>query len=146
MRRATVVAAVLLALVGCGDDSGEDTATTTTTVEPNPEEAFRSELETGMRDARLQSTDPGFYDDAADLARTVCDIAADTPTAIEQDDAANDTPESDAAIADVSVTIGLASVVDGLGDDELAGIFMDATSKHICPEHADTIDGFMAAR
>lgn len=151
MRSLAAVLAVAL-LVGCsgGDDAGRASSTntterarTTTTRAPTPEEAFEDDLRSQVS---VSGDEAEFLADSLDLGQTLCGQLEDLPEDIAEDDAANDTPESDAAIGGLVQTMAVASAMDGFDNKELGAVVLRATAEHLCPNQATPILDLLEAR
>jgi len=142
-----IVGATILAGCSSGNDDTQEsttTSTTSTTIEVSPEEAFRQDLT-----AALNSDQPGFEEATLDLGQTLCRTIDEAETGIAEDDAENDTPESD-AISDAVVTMAIVSVyeplTEGDRDPQVAATIMRLTGEHLCPDHAEAIEEVLVAR
>lgn len=140
--------ALAVALMACGGDDDTDAApstterATTTTEALTPDEQFLVEV-----DQRMTFGGADGPEAALDLAHNACDtLDATGPGAMAADDAANDTPESDAAIADTMTSMALATVFENVGDDASAALVLTLATEYFCPQHATAVQGFILGR
>jgi hypothetical protein len=147
MRRTIVL--LVCALVACtgktsseGAQTDEDVGPTSTTAPAttttlDPESAFAAEVDPQI--------DGGGMAEMLDLGWSVCD-ALDTVDEVFVDDAASDTPESDAQIAQETVRLGLDQVMAADLDDGVTEIIMREAGAELCPEHYGKITTYLAER
>lgn len=145
MRRATALAMVVV-LAACSGEAGGDgpaaepaTERTTTTVDRATAEAeFIAEVN--------ENTDgSGGEADIIAFGWSICD-ALDAADDVLTDDAPNDTPETDAQIAQEAAALGLDAVMAADLDDAVTGIVMRAAGGELCPDHYGTIVGYLNDR
>lgn len=149
------LAAALLTLMAAACSSGDDVdesagtvgdvdeePTTTSIYEVTPEQRFRDSI-------RLRLGATGDQADAAlAVAEAACDMLASTSSgALEADNAAADSHETDAAASDGFSGLGLGvmfSEFDG-PPEELAELLM-VGAEHLCPEHHRAVIDYAAGR
>ena len=153
MRTAIIAAtAALLALGACGDDdepaadpttttTSSTTSTSTTTTEPPSDEG---RYEDALRIA-LNVSD-GDYTALVNLGTQMCSSMTNLETGPASDDASNDSPESDAAIGDLTKTMALVSAFEAFDDPEVGAVFLRTTTDVYCPEHEDAAESLLEAR
>jgi hypothetical protein len=115
-----------------GPTSTTEPATTTTL---DPEAAFAADVDPQI--------DGGGMAEMLDLGWAICD-AHDTVDEVSVDDAANDTPESDARIAEEAARLGLDVVMAEDLDDAVTEVIMREAGAELCPEHYGTITTYLA--
>lgn len=148
MRAAALVAALALTAAACGGDDGPDddaaptvtSSSTATTTEPTttttPEEAFLADLD---KQISFDGT-AGGPETALDLVRSACDLLDDATTeALLDDDAANDSPETDAAASRAITDLGLSAIYNETDDDEATAVILALGARHLCPQHRNAI-------
>jgi hypothetical protein len=112
-----------------------------TTVPLTPDEAYLADLH-----EHVDFNNPEWGQQALDLAEQTCETLTGS-RAVMTDDAANDTPQTDAAIADSYVDSTLAVIYDRAGDDlNLTAAVLVIGAQHFCPEWSATVEGDAASR
>lgn len=106
----------------------------------DPAEAFGVEL--GIA---LDGDTPEFREQAAELARSMCDLLDSTVSGPAADDAANDSLESDAVMS-ASLTQAALGTVSGTGlEPSITAMVMRLGAEHFCPLHAGVVDDYVAS-
>lgn len=148
MRRTLILALAVIVLAGCSssgdpgagaDDTTTTTERTTTTLTPN--EAFLSEIERSLD----FGNDAGGGPATLALAQSICDSLT-TNASIAADDAANDTPQTDASVIAAANGMGISAAFTGDSPDDVIAVVLRAGGEHLCPDHATTIEADLQAR
>src|SRR5690606_20830677 len=109
-------------------------ATTTTT----PDQGFLAEIE-----QQLDYEDPSTPSTALSMAHSMCD-GLDLATAGPQaDDAANDTPHTDASVSTALTDMGLDQVMDANLDDNVTAVIMTTGVDYLCPQHLTLVAQYL---
>jgi hypothetical protein len=140
--------AVVLALtIGCGGDdepaapaSTTTTERSTTTAAPTPDEAFAADIERQLDFGGVDGTAASL-----DLAQRICDVLT-TMAGTATDDAANDTPQTDASVMAVGYSLAIDAAFTGDTPDDAVAVILRTGGEHLCAEHADTIEADLTAR
>ena len=139
---APIVAALLIA--ACSDSGDEAAPTTTeerTTTTLSPIDAFDEAIA-----AQLTSDDPTLASSTRDVAQGLCSTLEGLASGPAEDDAGPDTPQSDAAISDTMITMGIAASMEGFADQPAVGaIILRAAGEHLCPAFRADIESLLAA-
>lgn len=144
MRWAAVAALVLA--VACSGGSDGSTASdvapvaterpATTTVALTPDEAYLADL----HDA-VDFNNPEWGEQAIAVARQVCD-SLDASQLLMDGDAPNDTPQTDAALADWYADTTLSVIYQEGGEDQQAtASVLVLGARHFCPEWSAVVEG-----
>lgn len=144
--------ALVLVVSACSGGGSDAAATTTTIGAPArttttlaPDDGFLEEFQ-----QRTTGDSPEGAQAALEAARSMCTALDTSTTGIAADDAANDTPESDAAVSEVLVAGTLASTFDGGVSTglppEVMAVIVALGSEHLCPEHMPAVVDFLGAR
>ena len=146
--RALVALVLVVACAACSSSGGDasqsaTTKSTTTTVELTPEQAFDASLE-----EQLTVTDPRTIPAYRRAGVAFCEMLTALAAGIANDDAPNDTPETDEGISNVVVSAAIAAAYDDLTEtNEAVGVVvLRATGEHLCPEHTMSIERVLIAR
>lgn len=150
VRKITALAlAGAFALGACGGDGEDDVVATTTTTQPettttlSPEDAFIADVQRQL----TSDGPPGFGERALELLSATCDNLTEIPEGIRQDDAPSDSPQSDAALGDLTQTMSLAIVMDETGyPPEVGAVLLRTMTEHLCPEHTEVVEEFLETR
>lgn len=130
------LAMLLTILAGCGGSDGEVSQTTTTrspetttTTALSPDAAFDQALSD-----QLDGIDAAFIAGSRSAGRTLCDNL--TRLSAEPDD----------ATAALTPTLLVTAVFEGYSQPAVAAVVLRATAQHICPEHAEAIEGLLTTK
>lgn len=148
MRRTLIAALAIATLVACsGDDSEggaqaspvatERTTTTSTTVTPDPAEAFLDDMATELTFGEADGPEAMLT-----LAESTCD-ALDSVDNMTEGGAPNSDADTNAGIDASSSTVALATAFSGELDDRVVAIVLTNGGEHLCPQHADTIADYI---
>lgn len=146
MWRALAAAAmVLFGACAANDDSPGDAraptteqrATTTTT----PEQGFLAAIE-----SQLDYSDPTFPQGAMDIATSACASLSAATVGPASDDAANDTPQTDASVTDDLIGLGLDLVMSAELPEGVTAVILTEGTGHFCPQHTTAVSRYLEAR
>ncbi len=147
---AAVAIALLISACGGGDDTtaptstssstSSATATTTTTQALSPEEAFEADLR------RKLTIGDGDYQSMVNLGSATCSAMRQGTEGVAEDDAPNDTPESDEEIGGVLTAIALSTAYEAFESQIVSEAFLRMMADNLCPEFSEDVESLIAAR
>lgn len=144
--------AVMALLAACGSEddpqpsAANEPAETTTTAEPttttvDPETAFLDKVYEDISGA----SGAQFEANAISFGRSLCDTL-DAIDGVFADDAPNDSPETDAQVADELTKSGLDLIMDSSRNQAVSEVVMRAAGAELCPEHYRKIVVYLNTR
>ncbi len=145
MRITAVLALVLVAACSGTTErsaaSRPEIVTTTTTEALSPDEAYLDDLH-----GHVDFNNAEWGEQALALAKQVCGSLTASQSVLT-DDAPNDSPETDASIADSYADMTLSVAYDSAGEDTAAtAAVLVLGAHHFCPEWTTTVEDDAAAR
>lgn len=151
VKRALAAAALgLVAACSSGGNPVESVAANrSTTTEPVTTTTVLSAEQEFLRAVTIRLGWSGADADASlDVAQSLCDLLDSSSTeAVLADDAANDSPESDAAVAREMSDMALAvAFTEYPGPDDVLAELLTLAGEHMCPERREVITNYIASQ
>lgn len=137
-----VLAAIgLVPAVACGGTNDASKPATspppsTTSASLSPDDAFDQALT-----EQLDGLTPSFIEGSRQASRTLCDNLTSLST-----EPPDSTATTGAATTDVTPAMLVTAMYTGYSQPGVAAVVLQATSDHLCPEHADVIEQVLADR
>lgn len=146
MKRALAALAFGLAACSSGGGSGAPvqaasaaTQPTTSTTAADPTEVFLQQI-----GSQLDGENQAFKDEAVKLSRSMCDLLDQTVNGPAQEDAANDSAASDAAISNQLTKAALDTASNTGLDPTITAIVLRAGADSFCPKYSALVDAYAA--